>query len=302
LSVKVETISKAYGPQLALDAISFEIKPGEIVGLLGPNGAGKSTLMKILSCYIAPSEGQATVCGFNTTKDSIEVRKNVGYLPEHTPLYLDMYVKEYLGFIAGLYAVNNSATRIKDVINMTGLGPEQHKKIGALSKGYRQRVGLAQALVHDPKVLILDEPTSGLDPNQLLEIRKLIKNIGHEKTIIFSTHIMQEVTAVCSRVLIINKGKIVADAAADALQDKLNDENTVLVEFDKDPTLRALQQIEGLIKVEKLADFKFKITSVPALDLRARLFQFAVQNNLILLSMQKETQSLEAIFRQFTEN
>jgi ABC-2 type transport system ATP-binding protein len=302
VSVKVEHLSKHYGSQLALDSISFEIKTGEIVGLLGPNGAGKSTLMKILSCYKLQTSGLATVCGFDTSKHALEVRRNIGYLPEHTPLYLDMYVKEYLAFTGSLYQIKNLEARIKSTIEMTGLGPEQHKKIEALSKGYRQRVGLAQALIHDPKVLILDEPTSGLDPNQLLEIRKLIIELATQKTIIFSTHILQEVTAICNRVLIINKGKIVADAAADTLKNTLIEENIVLVEFDKEITADKLQQLEGVIQVEPLSILKWKITAENGLDLRSGLFQFAVQNNLILLSMQKEAQDLESIFRQFTRN
>jgi ABC-2 type transport system ATP-binding protein len=302
LSVKVEHISKMYGSQLALDEVSFEIHPGEIVGLLGPNGAGKSTLMKILSCYITASSGRATVCGFDTQDNSLNVRSNIGYLPEHTPLYLDMYVKEYLAFTGGLYGIKNPESRIKETIDMTGLGPEQHKKIGALSKGYRQRVGLAQALVHDPKVLILDEPTSGLDPNQLIEIRKLITTIAVEKTIIFSTHILQEVTAICNRVLIINKGKIVADATADAIKNAFQEENIIVVEFDKEVPIKHLQQLDGLLKIEALGCLQWKVTGSPDTDLRSGLFQFAVQNNLILLSMQKETQNLESVFRQFTQN
>src|SRR3954469_3536527 len=211
MSIKVNQITKLYGEQKALDDVSFEAGSGQVVGFLGPNGAGKSTMMKIITCFIPQTSGTASVCGFDVTEDSIEVRKNVGYLPEHNPLYLEMYVREYLEFIAGLHKIKNVRTRIAEMIETTGLQVEQKKKIGALSKGYRQRVGLAQALIHDPKVLILDEPTSGLDPNQLTEVRNLIRSLGKEKTVVLSTHIMQEVEAICDKVIIINKGKIVAN-------------------------------------------------------------------------------------------
>ena len=211
MSILVEKVTKFYGKQKALDNISFEIGSGEIVGFLGPNGAGKSTMMKILTTYITPSYGKAEVCGNDVIEKALNVRKEIGYLPEHNPLYLDMYVKEYLSFVAGIYKLKNKKKRVEEIIKMVGLTPEMKKKISALSKGYRQRVGLAQAMIHDPKVLILDEPTSGLDPNQLVEIRALIKNIGKEKTVMLSTHIMQEVEAICDRVIIIDKGEIVAD-------------------------------------------------------------------------------------------
>jgi ABC-2 type transport system ATP-binding protein len=209
MSISVHNVTKLYGSQKALDDVSFQVNPGEIVGLLGPNGAGKSTLMKIITCFIPPTSGEVSVCGHDIFEESIEVRKKVGYLPEHNPLYLEMYVKEFLSFIAGIHGIQPS--RVKEMVELTGLAPEQNKKIGALSKGYRQRVGLAQALLHDPEVLILDEPTSGLDPNQILEIRKLIKSIGAEKTVMLSTHIMQEVEAICDRAVIIHQGRIVAD-------------------------------------------------------------------------------------------
>jgi ABC-2 type transport system ATP-binding protein len=212
MSIRVEHVTKLYGSQKALDDVSFEVKPGEIVGLLGPNGAGKSTLMKILTCFIPPTSGDASVCGFDIFENPVSVREKVGYLPEHNPLYLEMYVKEFLGFIAGIHkGITNPKQRVKEMIELTGLTLEQNKKIGALSKGYRQRVGLAQALIHDPEVLILDEPTSGLDPNQILEIRNLIRNVGSTKTVMLSTHIMQEVEAICGRAVIIHRGKIVAD-------------------------------------------------------------------------------------------
>ena len=212
MSIEARSVSKLYGQQKALNNVSFSIKQGEVVGLLGPNGAGKSTMMKILTCYVPQSEGQVSVCGFNVISDPLEVRRRVGYLPEHNPLYLEMYVREYLGFVAGIHKLGrDSRKRVDEMIGLTGLGLESGKKIGALSKGYRQRVGLAQALIHNPDVLILDEPTSGLDPNQLSEIRNLIKNIGREKTVLLSTHIMQEVEAVCDRVIIINRGNIVSN-------------------------------------------------------------------------------------------
>jgi ABC-2 type transport system ATP-binding protein len=220
VSIEVEQITKEYGNQKAIDSISFSAKPGQVLGFLGPNGAGKSTTMKILSCFIPQTSGTAKVCGFDVTDDPIEVRKNIGYLPEHNPLYLDLYVKESLNFIADIHQVQNKAKRIADVIELVGLGLEQHKKIGALSKGFRQRVGLAQAILHDPQVLIMDEPTSGLDPNQLIGIRKLIKELGATKTVILSTHIMQEVEAVCDNVIIINRGKIVANDRLPALRQK----------------------------------------------------------------------------------
>jgi ABC-2 type transport system ATP-binding protein len=209
MSISVHNVTKLYGSQKALDDVSFQVNPGEIVGLLGPNGAGKSTLMKIITCFIPPTSGEVSVCGHDIFEESIKVRKKVGYLPEHNPLYLEMYVKEFLSFIAGIHGIQPS--RVKEMVELTGLAPEQNKKIGALSKGYRQRVGLAQALLHDPEVLILDEPTSGLDPNQILEIRKLIKSIGAEKTVMLSTHILQEVEAICDRAVIIHQGRIVAD-------------------------------------------------------------------------------------------
>ncbi len=212
MSIEVKNITKKYGEQLALNNVSFDIKNGEVVGLLGPNGAGKSTMMKILTCFIPQNEGEASVCGFNVIADPLEVRRHVGYLPENNPLYLDMYVREYLEFIAGVHHLgSNTQSRIKKIIDLTGLGPEQHKKIGALSKGFRQRVGLAQAMIHEPEVLILDEPTSGLDPNQLVDIRNLIMAVGKDRTVLLSTHIMQEVEAMCSRAIIINEGEIVAD-------------------------------------------------------------------------------------------
>ena len=231
MSVKVRKVTKIYGEQRAVDEVSFEAGRGEIIGFLGPNGAGKTTMMKILTCFLPPSSGEAEVCGYDVERSSMAVRRCTGYLPEHNPLYKDMYVAEYLHFVAGLCGIRRARGRVEEMIAITGLEPERHKMIGALSKGYRQRVGLAQAMLHDPEVLILDEPTSGLDPNQLVEIRGLIKRIGREKTVIFSTHIMQEVQVLCDRVLIINRGRIVADDQIEALRHRMAGESAVSVEF-----------------------------------------------------------------------
>ncbi|MFM2225046.1 MAG: hypothetical protein RJA07_1248 [Bacteroidota bacterium] len=299
MSISVNQLTKNYGEQKAIDNISFEVKPGEILGFLGPNGAGKSTTMKILTCYIPPTTGSASVYGFDINKQSMDVRKNIGYLPEHNPLYLEMYVKEYLSFIADLHKVQNKKKRIDEMVELTGLGIEQHKKIGQLSKGYRQRTGLASALIHDPKVLILDEPTTGLDPNQIVEIRSLIKEIGKNKTVILSTHIMQEVQAMCNRVIIINKGNIVADDKIEKLQQLNKNEKIFIVEFDKAIDRNLIQQIAGVKKCNDLADNKWKIFSED--DIRNKIFDFAVKNNISLLSLNEEKQSLEDIFRHLTQ-
>ncbi len=302
MSIKISHISKYYGTQKALDDVSFDVPGNQVVGFLGPNGAGKSTMMKIITCFIPQSSGTASVCGFDVTGQSIEVRKNVGYLPEHNPLYLEMYVKEYLEFIAGIHHLDGSKQkRISEMIGITGLQEEQKKKIGALSKGYRQRVGLAQALIHNPKVLILDEPTSGLDPNQLSEIRSLIKEIGKEKTVVLSTHIMQEVEAVCERVIIINKGKVVADENTAVLQQRSSKGQFILVEFDQLTTKFDLEKISGVISVESLADKTWKLKTSSTEDVRANIFNFAVNNHLAVLSMQKEEQRLEEVFHQLTK-
>jgi ABC-2 type transport system ATP-binding protein len=301
MSVKIKNITKVYASQKALDDVSFEIPENQVVGFLGPNGAGKSTMMKIITCFIPQTSGSASVCGFDITDQSIEARKNIGYLPEHNPLYLDMYVKEYLEFIAGVHKLNGSVQkRIREMIALTGLQAEQRKKIGALSKGYRQRVGLAQALIHNPKVLILDEPTSGLDPNQLSEIRSLIKEIGKEKTVIFSTHIMQEVEAVCNRVIIINKGKIVADENTSILQQKSFEGNFILVEFDREISKRQIENISGIMQAESKDQKNWRIKTSKDVDARTDIFNFAVNNNLKVLSMQREEQKLENIFQQLT--
>lgn len=302
MSIKVENITKIYGKQKALDDISFKVNPGEVVGLLGPNGAGKSTMMKIITCFIPPTSGNVSVYGFDIFEQSLEVRKKVGYLPENNPLYTDMYVKEYLEFIAGIYKLKNKKSRVDEMVSLTGLEIEQKKKIGALSKGYRQRVGLAQALIHNPDVLILDEPTSGLDPNQLLEIRNLIKKIGKEKTVMLSTHIMQEVEAVCNRAIIIDKGKIVADDSTDNLTGKASTNQLIQVEFDKDIDTKLLDAIPGIKEVRKMKYNVWEILADNNDDVRLEIFQFAVDNKLKVLSMQKNEQSLEEVFQQLTKS
>ena len=302
MSIKVQNITKKYGKQKALDRVSFEIKSGEIVGLLGPNGAGKSTLMKILTGFIPPTSGDAFVCGFDVREQSLEVRKKVGYLAEQNPLYLEMYVKEFLTFIAGLHKLGkDKKSRVDQMIEITGLEAEYNKKISALSKGYRQRVGLAQALMHNPEVLILDEPTSGLDPNQILEIRSLIKKIGKEKTVMLSTHIMQEVEAVCDRSIIINKGNIIADDLTANMHHLLKKRNTITVEFNTNVDNDYLKKIPGVLKVIPKRGNVWEIESDENVDVRSEIFKFAVKSNLEVLSMHKETLSMEDVFHQLTK-
>ena len=300
MSIITQNITKLYGTQVVLDNVNITIGKGEVVGLLGPNGAGKSTLMKILTGYIPPTSGEAFVYGHDVLMETEEVKKIVGYLPEHNPLYLDMYIKEYLEFIAGIHKLGKaSAGRIKEIIETTGLGPEQNKKIGTLSKGYRQRVGLAQALIHNPEVLILDEPTSGLDPNQLLEIRDLIKGIGKQKTVILSTHIMQEVEAVCSRVIIIDAGKIVADAATAELSE-IRSHDIVTVEFATPVAEKLLMSIPGIARALKTSELTWKLEAKPGEDIRPRINKFAFENNLSLLSLHREEHKLEQVFHELT--
>jgi ABC-2 type transport system ATP-binding protein len=306
MSIKVNAVTKIYGTQKALDAVSFEIAPGEVVGLLGPNGAGKSTIMKILTCFIPPTSGKASVCDWDVLEQSIEVRKKVGYLPENNPLYLDLYVKEFLTFIAeiehGSSRVTHYASRVNEMIELTGLGAEQHKKIGALSRGYRQRVGLAQALLHDPEVLILDEPTSGLDPNQLLEIRTLIREIGKEKTVMLSTHILQEVEAICSRAIIIHKGKIVADDSTANLQHIVGATSVVHVEFNGAADPVKLKNIRGVSSIKQAGTNTWRLVTDPLRDVREDIFKYAVDNNLAVLALHLEEQSLEEVFQELTKN
>lgn len=301
MSVVVENLSKHYGAQKALNKVSFTAKKGEIVGLLGPNGAGKTTTMKILTCFIPQTEGNAFVCDYDVTKDPIEVRKRIGYLPEHNPLYKEMYIREYLGFIAGLYNIKNKKQRVDEMIDMVGLGKEQHKKIQALSKGYRQRVGLAQSMMHDPDVLILDEPTSGLDPNQLSEIRGVIRAIGQEKTVIFSSHIMQEVQAICDRVIIINNGKLVANDSIEKLQSKGNKSQTVTVETKQALPQKILLNHDKIIKINDLGKNKYQIVGAKDIDLREFVFNFVVEKKLTLLQLNLEKTSVEDIFQQLTK-
>ncbi len=300
MSISVDFISKVYGQQKALDNVSFEVKSGEIVGFLGPNGAGKSTMMKILTCFIPPTAGKATVNGFDVMEQSIGVRKSVGYLPEHNPLYLDMYVKEYLEFIGGLHKLSNIKKRVEEMVDITGLSVEQHKQIGALSKGYRQRVGLAQALIHDPAVLILDEPTTGLDPNQLAEIRDLIKRVGKEKTVMLSTHIMQEVEILCDRVIIVNQGRIVTDEQTQTLQQGNQSRMVVLVEFDKAVDQKKLRAVAGVEEIVLVKDNAWQIVTRPEIDIRPEIFRFCVENNLTVLEMQREERKLEDVFKELT--
>jgi len=303
MSIIVSSITKRYGQQLALDNVSFSIKPGEIVGLLGPNGAGKSTMMKILACFIPPTSGDASVYGFDIREQSLEVRKRVGYLPENNPLYTDMYIKEYLEFVAGIHQLGkNTSNRVAEMMEVTGLMPERGKKIGALSKGFRQRVGLAQAMIHDPEVLILDEPTSGLDPNQLVEIRSLIAAIGKEKTIMLSTHIMQEVEAMCSRAIIINHGKIVADDTTGHLLTNADKTEQVVVEFDQEVKPAGLKTIRGVITVRNVSGYTWLIESAKDLDVRQEIFKYAVDNGYAVLSMQKQGSRLEDVFQQLTKD
>ena len=301
MSVIVKNISKEYGAQKAVNDISFEAKKGEVLGFLGPNGAGKTTTMKIISCYIPQTDGSASVCGFDVNDDPMEVRKKIGYLPEHNPLYLEMYVKEYLNFISKVHKVSGAKSRISDLIEMTGLGKEQGKKIAQLSKGYRQRVGLAQAMLHDPEVLILDEPTSGLDPNQLVEIRSLIKQLGKEKTVIFSTHIMQEVQAICDRVVIINNGNLVADDPIERLQERIKGAVVVNIEFLEKVEKAALQKISGVASIRKGNKNQWQLTAKNNIDIRPEIFKFATDKKLTLIELHKEKSSVEDVFQTLTK-
>ena len=304
MSIEAKNITKLYGSQKALDNVSFTVKTGEIVGLLGPNGAGKSTLMKIITGFISQSSGSVKINDTDTFEDPIHVRKQIGYLPENNPLYTDMYIKEYLEYTGRIYKLGkNLKKRVDEIIGLTGLKPELRKKIGALSKGYRQRVGLAQALIHDPEVLILDEPTSGLDPNQIVDIRNLILETGKLKTVMLSTHIMQEVEAICDRIIIINKGEIVADDTTSSIQSTAEDNlQTVLVEFKGEVDIEMLNQIEGVKKVMKIKGSSWVIQGSKMNDLRPLIFEFAVANNMTVLSLQEQEKNLEQIFQELTRN
>jgi ABC-2 type transport system ATP-binding protein len=300
MSIVVKNVTKLYGEQKALDSVSFSIKPGEIVGFLGPNGAGKSTMMKIITGFIPSNEGETQVCDLDVSISPLKTKSKIGYLAEQNPLYYDMYVREYLGFVAGIFKLKNSKARINELIHMVGLSAEQNKKIGQLSKGYKQRVGLAQALIHDPEVLILDEPTTGLDPNQLEEIRKLIQKIGAKKTVMLSTHIMQEVEAICDRVIIINNGKIVADDKASNLNKLFSRKNVIHIEFEKAIDENTLSKLTGVQSIERLELNNYLIQSKSEVDIRNDLFQFAIAQGTTVLTLKKEELKLEDIFKQLT--
>jgi ABC-2 type transport system ATP-binding protein len=302
MSIKISGLTKIYGQQRALDQVTFSVRESEIVGFLGPNGAGKSTTMKIATCYLPPSAGTVAVGGWDVMEHPMEARRITGYLPEHNPLYLDLYVHEYLQFVGSVYGLRGKQLkdRISNMVELCGLGREQNKRIESLSKGFRQRVGLAQALIHDPKVLILDEPTSGLDPNQLLEIRRLIKDISRDKTVLFSTHIMQEVQALCDRVVVINLGKIVADDRVENLLKASTATRILRVEFEGAIDAGVLRSIPGVLDVVVLTPTTFRLTTSPESDVRADVFRFAAEKNLSLIGLRQEDNSLESIFHQLT--
>lgn len=302
MSIIIQEVVKEYGSQRALNNVSFNVDSGEIVGFLGPNGAGKSTMMKIITCFIPQTQGKVSVCGFDVTENAMQVKQKVGYLPESNPRYDDMYVKEFLSFIAGIHNIKSPKERVAEVIKMVGLDIEQHKLIGALSKGYKQRVGLAQALIHDPEVLILDEPTSGLDPNQIVDIRNLIKEIGKTKTVLMSTHIMQEVEAICDRVIIINRGKIVADDKTENLKTIFSDRKLVIVEFKEDVDPKTLSKVKGVQSVTQKSNTLFQIYPEPKKDIREAVFKFAVDNQLNIISLKEEEKRLEEVFKSLTKS
>ena len=304
MSIKVSGVTKEFGKQKALDRVSFEVLSGNVVGFLGPNGAGKSTMMKIITGFIPQTEGLVEVNGINIENQEQDIRRIIGYLPESNPLYTDLYVKEYLTFVAKIYKLGaNTDKRVKELIELTGIGHEQNKKIGALSKGYRQRVGLAQALVHNPSVLILDEPTSGLDPNQILEIRKLIKDIGREKTVLLSTHIMQEVEAICEKIIIINKGKLVADGSTQEIIAQSSAKgNAVLVEFVEEINQEIFYKIKGISEITLVGKNTWLLSTNLKEDLRKEVFKFAVDNGLTLIGLQQKGRHLEEIFQSLTNS
>lgn len=300
MSVKVNGLVKVYGEQRAVNNVTFEAKKQEVLGFLGPNGAGKTTTMKIITGYIPATEGKAEVCGFDVSQQTMDARARIGYLPEHNPLYKEMYVREYLEFTAGLHRVPHARKQVEQMIERTGLSSHRNKQIGQLSKGYRQRVGLAQAMLHDPEVLILDEPTSGLDPNQIIEIRELIKALGREKTVILSTHILSEVEAVCDRAVIINKGVLVADAPIEALKDRFTGQTIVTVGFQGPVEARLLKAIPQVQQVKPLGDHRWQLIASAEHDIRAAVFQYAVQQQWVLLELHKEVSSVENVFQQLT--
>lgn len=302
MSVKVQNLTKVYGDQKAVDAISFEVKKGEILGFLGPNGAGKSTTMKIATGFIPPSQGKVEVSGFDVMEYPISVRERIGYLPEHNPLYLEMFVHEYLRFVGGLHKLKGAALkeRVSQMVETCGLSQEQNKKIGALSKGYRQRVGLAQSLIHDPEVLILDEPTTGLDPNQIAEIRDLITEVSLEKTVIFSTHIMQEVQAICKRAVIINQGKIVADNKVSELKSS-SDHDLIKLEFKNEVDIDPINNLKGIQGIELVEEGIYQLKTDRGADLRSEIFALAAKHNWPLVGLQQIEGSLEDVFKELTQ-
>ncbi len=304
MSLEVKNLSKVFGAQKAVDDVSFSAKSGEILGFLGPNGAGKSTTMKIATTYMAPTDGTVLLAGLDVTEQSMQVRRQVGYLPEHNPLYFDMYVHEYLAFIGRVHGLRGGAlsSRIKEMVELCGLGVEQNKLIGSLSKGYKQRVGLAQALIHNPPVLILDEPTTGLDPNQILEIRKVIKEIGKQKTVVLSTHIMQEVSAICERVVIINRGKKVADSSVKELSRQTHGKAFIVLEFSEQiADFSELEKLNDIVSIELLEQNKVKLTVASGKDMRPALLKLAGEKSWPLLGIQLEENSLESIFKELTQ-
>ena len=302
MSIEVKNLLKIYGEQKAVNNISFQINNGEIVGFLGPNGAGKSTTMKIITGYLQQTGGEAWVCGINVAERPLEIKKKIGYLPELNALYYDMYVKEYLGFIAELHEVRNKKEAIEQAIKTVGLTVESKKKIGQLSKGYKQRVGLAAALIHQPEVLVLDEPTSGLDPNQIIEIREVIKQQGLNKTVLFSSHILQEVEAICDRVIIINKGELVADDKLSNLQAGNKEHHVVIVQFNNAVDKGILESLKDVVTVEQFQSHQYKLQTANPEAVRKQILELALANNLNIVSLQSENQSLEEVFRMLTNS
>lgn len=298
MSLDIKNITKIYGAQKALDKVNFKLQKGEILGFLGPNGAGKSTMMKIICGYLPATQGEVFINGKNIQNESLECKKMIGYLPEHNPLYLDMFVKEFLHFVAGIHAIKNPTQRVQEVIDLVGLQAEQNKKIASLSKGYRQRVGLAHAIIHDPELLILDEPTTGLDPNQIVEIRNLIKDLGKNKMVMLSTHIMQEVEAICDRAIIINKGQIVADKTMSDFRAMNSNEVLIVVEFENAVELSVIKNLKGVVQAKKVVSNRFEIVSKQ--DIRADISKWALENQNMIVTMEKKEKSLESVFQSLT--
>jgi len=301
MSIEVRNLTKIYGEQKAIDSISFTVNKSEIVGFLGPNGAGKSTTMKIITGYLRQNGGDAFVCGINVKERPLTTKCKIGYLPEANPLYFDMYVREYLGFVADVHAIDNKKKKIEEIINTVGLTPESKKRVGQLSKGYKQRVGLAASLIHDPEVLVLDEPTTGLDPNQIVEIREVIKNLGKNKTVLFSSHILQEVEAICDRVIIISNGKLVADNTLAQLRQQQKN-NIIQVAFRENVDAGILKGLKKIISVRKADEQHWEVETNDITEVKKQLLELALQNNLNIVSLQNETSTLEDVFRNLTQN